>query len=576
MFSSFTSNRLNWLLSGLVVFTFFFLLGGRGLNEPDEGRYAEIAREMVETGDWVVPHIWNVPHLDKPPMTYWLVALSLKTFGINEWAVRLPLALAGLGGVLGVWRLARSMGGYRAARWSVLILISSTLYFTMARMLTTDVILTFCVTWAMACLWESWRSLDELSAVDEDARAKAGRKFFWWHSLVWVFLAMGFLTKGPVVLLFPVAALLALTIYRREDSIRRSLLILGVVMGFGLFAVLALPWFLAVFQIAPQSFDFMVKGQLAAHALGAAAKNRAQPPYYFFAILPVAFLPSTVLLGWLWRRAHWRQLSLVQREAWVLLTTWASFTFVFFSVNSAKLPAYILPMFPALALLVALRWPEWENFELPLWARRVWLVSPLLGIGAFALTARFVFGELDANWVWGLLAAVVVAAVALILLAARWSSATTALLVCALGLVNLLVITGLLPRIETRLKSNQTLKPLGEALRNEFHPGDQVVCWGRFPQGLPFYAHPAISSTNRPFLGGMPLHRIPFEFPGNRERFGDRLLPDLAALDNLLHGTNCVWVVSFQGTLEPLHPPATNASLRRIIRTGQWDLSVNR
>ncbi|MST00629.1 MAG: hypothetical protein EXS29_04885, partial [Pedosphaera sp.] len=114
--------RANRLVLALAALLFFALLGTRSLNEPDEGRYGEIAREMVESGDWLVPRIWYVPHLDKPPMTYWLVAFSIKAFGVNEWAIRLPLALAGLSGALAAFLLARSVAGDRAARWAVLIL----------------------------------------------------------------------------------------------------------------------------------------------------------------------------------------------------------------------------------------------------------------------------------------------------------------------------------------------------------------------------------------------------------------------------------------------------------------------
>ena len=73
-------------LPALTLFAFFILLGNRPLNEPDEGRYSEVAREMIETGNWLVPHFWYLPHLDKPPLTYWLVAVSMKIFGQNEWA----------------------------------------------------------------------------------------------------------------------------------------------------------------------------------------------------------------------------------------------------------------------------------------------------------------------------------------------------------------------------------------------------------------------------------------------------------------------------------------------------------
>lgn len=155
----FTETRQRRLLLLLTAFTFFILLGSRALNEPDEGRYSEVAREMIETGDWIVPHLWYLPHLDKPPMTYWLVAVSMKMFGQNEWAARLPLALAGMSGVLAVWMLGCSLGGRRVGFWSALILQTSLLYFAMARMLTTDMFLTTFNIWAIYFFWRSWRCL---------------------------------------------------------------------------------------------------------------------------------------------------------------------------------------------------------------------------------------------------------------------------------------------------------------------------------------------------------------------------------------------------------------------------------
>ena len=109
MTSNVDSSRQRWWLLALTLFTFFFLLGSRSLNEPDEGRYAEIAREMIELNDWLVPHLWYVPHPHKPPLTYWAVAVSISIFGQNEWAVRLPLALAGISGVWVEWRLVKEV-----------------------------------------------------------------------------------------------------------------------------------------------------------------------------------------------------------------------------------------------------------------------------------------------------------------------------------------------------------------------------------------------------------------------------------------------------------------------------------
>ena len=283
--------RSNRLVFALAVLIFFGLLGTRSLNEPDEGRYGEIAREMAVSGDWLVPRIWYVPHLDKPPMTYWLVALSIKAFGVNEWAIRLPLALAGLSGVLAAFLLARSMAGDRPARWTVLILSTSLLYFAMARMLTTDIFLAQFIVWAGYFFWRSWQTLDNWDSAD--VRANLLKQFLGWQLAMWVALAGGFLTKGPVALAIPFAAITALTVFRRKECRRWKLQLLGAAVGIPIFCLLALPWFLLVFQNVPQAFDFMVRDRFAGHALGTTVKNRGGPLLYFVPILVIGFLPWT-------------------------------------------------------------------------------------------------------------------------------------------------------------------------------------------------------------------------------------------------------------------------------------------
>ncbi|MFM8471436.1 MAG: ArnT family glycosyltransferase [Limisphaerales bacterium] len=174
-----SDQRTPWWFLPFVALLFIGLLGTRSLNEPDEGRYAEIAREMVETGNWLVPHIWYVPHLDKPPLTYWAVAASLSVFGVNEWAVRLPLALAGLSAAWATFLLVRSVAGGAAGRAAVLVFGTSALAWVMARMLTTDMFLTQFIAWAVYCFWRSWRSLDALeerSAVGDQPSTEAGEE----------------------------------------------------------------------------------------------------------------------------------------------------------------------------------------------------------------------------------------------------------------------------------------------------------------------------------------------------------------------------------------------------------------
>lgn len=608
MFGSSNLSRQRWLLAGLTLLTFLFLLGGRSLNEPDEGRYATIAQEMIQRGDWLVPHLWYVPHLDKPPMTYWLVAASMSVFGQNEWAVRLPLALAGMAGVLLAYLFARRMAGERAALWAALILQSSMLYFVMARMLTTDIFLTQFIGWAIYCFWRSWQSLEPVA--EANARAARGKgSFLLWHVAGWVAMGLGFLTKGPISLAVPLVASLALAIYRYRDKVRLKALGLSTLIGVLAFVAIALPWFLLVFQRVPKAFDFMVFGQAVGHALGTAIKNRSGHSLYFFAILAVGFLPWTVLLSWLWRRAHWRSLSDSQKDGWLLLSVWSLFTFTVFTLSTAKLPAYILPIFPALAIMVAVRWfgeahlvPRIEPHGVPLtrpsgtfspageaegdegarfsgrtpdWVWRVCLCSAPLLMAAIPVAIHFAFRLSEPPWLKVQFAGGLAALVAFWWISRTWSSTRQVGGAVVLALVNLCLFAFNAPSIETHLRSNQTLKPLAAALKREYCPGDAVVCWGQLPQGLPFYAYPVISPSRRPLIGGMPLNQVPFEFPGNRERFGDLLLDDEGVLASLLSLNRRVLVVAFQGTFDRLQAAKPKRQLRMITRVGRWELFTN-
>lgn len=637
-----SESRQPWWFVAAVLLLFFCLLGTRSLNEPDEGRYAEIAREMVETGNWLVPRIWYVPHLDKPPFTYWAVAVSLSVFGVNEWAVRLPLALAGLSAACATFLFVRSVAGAAAARWSVLLLGTSALYWVMARMLTTDIFLTQFVAWAVYFFWRSWRSLDllEPSAVPAsslhppasvadaeeepdpagDARALAARHSFGWQLAAWAAMAGGFLTKGPIALIIPLVAFGALLWWRRsrvqaakaEDyslvpfgsllmwwrrgttDTRLSVLLFGALAGVPLFAVLALPWFWMVWETVPHSFEFMVKGQVVGHAVQAAAKNRAQPFWFFVPVLIGGFLPWTLLLGWLWRRAHWRSQDAKTQEAWLMLSVWAGFTFVLFSLNSAKLMHYILPMFPALAALVALRWPvpgasasdatsslsvpqlAGSETGVPRWVWRALPAGAVLPLIVFPMACWFVFKIQDQLWVKFAPFAATMLLVVVGWESRKWSPALCARWACGLAAVALFVVVALTPLVDTELRSNQTLKPLGLALKREFQEGDLVVIRHRIPQGLPFYAHPVISAARRPYLSGLPEHRMPFEFPGNRERFGDRVLKDDHIFSNLLAGQQRVLVVGFKGSFTSARPLARGKPLRLLAQVGDWELFSNR
>jgi 4-amino-4-deoxy-L-arabinose transferase-like glycosyltransferase len=564
--------RVPWALLLLTICTFFVLLGSRGLEEPDEGRYAEIGREMIETGNWLVPHLWYLPHFDKPPMTYWLVAFSIKAFGQNEWAVRLPVALAGLSGVWAAWLLACSIGGRRAGFWSVLILQTSVLYFAMARLLTTDIILTQFVAWAVYFFWRSWLWV-------RNAPKGASPKSFWlWHLGAWVAIALGFLVKGPVALAIPLAAMGPVALFRWKTLTRRGLLCGGFIAGMVLFLALAAPWFLAANRAVPGTLNYLVFHQAAGHVLGTTIKGRRGFAFYFFVVLAVGLLPWTWLLGWLWRREHWRKMPDLRKDGWLMLNSWSIFTFTLFSLTHSKLAPYILPIFPAVAVMLGVRFfgESEETVSAPGWIWRCCVLTPLLMLIAFSVAISPVYHVVLPRWMAWQAPVLAVATVVIFWAARKWRASQSAGAAVGLGILSLLVIAGELTPFEVDLKSNQTLKPLGAAVRENYHAGDTLVCWGQLPEGLPFYAGPAISATNRPFFGGMNLTRAPFEFPGNQERLGSLLLPSEEAFFKLLAGNKRVLVVVQQKTSTRLQKLLPDVPFRILAESGQWELFSNR
>ena len=325
--------RWGW---ALAVAACYFAFIGTGLNEPDEGRYAEIAREMAMVdSDWFTPHLNGIPHFQKPPLLYWLTALPLKVLGVHFWAVRLPVVLAALGTLaLTAW-LARMLLGSGMRRAAVLVLASSAGFFGLARVLMPDMLLTFWITAAIACVVH---------------RHRGGGAFWGWA----FFLAMGlgFMTKGPMALVVPLCATLGL----RWGTPRAERPQLPRVRGLALTLALGLSWFVAQSLARKELFDYFTGNELLAR-FASAKHGRSKPWWFFIAVLPVAFLPWTAWLSTpahrLWQR--WRQRVPIGPGAGLLLG-WVGPPFVILSLSGSKLPTYILPLLPALTLGVVAWW----------------------------------------------------------------------------------------------------------------------------------------------------------------------------------------------------------------------------
>ncbi len=316
-------------LPALLFLAFLVLLNGNsavGLFESSEARYAEVAREMVETGDYLSPQIDYVHHFTKPPLTYWITSAAYGLFGVNTFGARFFLAVAAVLILYLTARLYRLDHPGADGVWAAAFLFFSLEFFAMGKVLTTDLYLTLWIT-AGFLLW----SLRERGML-------GGRAF---SVLCGMAAALGFMTKGPVCLLFWGAVLVPYALWKDRG---RSLSGFLSPWCWGTFLVLVAPWFLAVGFLHPGLLSYLI---LRESFEAAYSSNRYHPGpfYYYLPVFLAGFLPWWVLVA-----ARWREALKPERKLWLL---WAVVPLVLWSFFAAKLPTYILPTFPAWALLAA-------------------------------------------------------------------------------------------------------------------------------------------------------------------------------------------------------------------------------
>jgi 4-amino-4-deoxy-L-arabinose transferase-like glycosyltransferase len=340
------NSRTHLALSlGLLLFAaavlFFAGLGRLPLLEPDEGRNAEVGREMLASGDWITPHFDGFAYLDKPAAFFWMVAASLKTFGVSEGAARLPSALMGLATMLLVWFLARRMFGDAAGLRAGLVFAACPLALVLAREVIFDMTLTFLVTLAMVAFW---------LAEEKNFRAP------WFDALMFVAMGKAVITKGFVGILIPVMAIL---IYEAARGRWREWLRLRWGWGLLIFLALTLPWFIAV-SLRNPDFPRYALWNESLKRFTTGASHRGGGILYYLPVFLGGFFPWSfflLLAGW-HRVRRWRELKQEAARPILFLLCWAAWVFVFFTVSHSKLPAYILPALVPLSILMGRAWQD--------------------------------------------------------------------------------------------------------------------------------------------------------------------------------------------------------------------------
>ncbi|MBA8734099.1 glycosyltransferase family 39 protein [Chromobacterium violaceum] len=332
-----------WLLFALI---WFGSLGYRGLIHADEGRYATISLFMLHSGDWVTPRLNGLLYFEKPILQYWMGALSFAAFGVNEFAARFWPGLTGFLSVAAVSLTARRLWGAEAGRHAALAAGGMAWIVANSHFLSLDMGVSFFLTAALCGFLLAQRA----EASREETR--------WAMWLTWAAMAGATLSKGLIGLLIPGATLVLYSLVNWQWSFWKRM---HWISGLALFLALTAPWFVLVSERNPDFARFFFIREHFERFLTTEHK-RTGAPWYFAPYLILGLLPWTTLLPRMVRDA-WADRASSLRIGRLLLI-WCVFIFAFFSKSSSKLPSYILPMFPALALMLAHSLPRMAPGEL--------------------------------------------------------------------------------------------------------------------------------------------------------------------------------------------------------------------
>jgi len=439
------------------------------LMEPDEGRYAEIPREMLATGNFITPHLNGVEYFEKPALQYWLTAASMKIFGENEGATRVvPAVAATINVFLTMW-LARLMFTGRTALLAGVILATSTLHIVVGSIDILDMLITMFMTLSLTAFYK--------------VQCTDNRR---WYLLFYAAMALGLLTKGLISIVLPLGIVFWYMVFTRKWSIMRQLFYWP---GILLFFVIAVPWFYLVCQANPDFFYFFF---IREHFLRFATKfaQRYQPFWFFIPMIILGtfpwmgFLPSLLSKNGIIRKME----SAENKRNIIFLLVWFFVIFIFYSISDSKLVPYIMPCFTPLAILLAAsirrssQQGKWLSYGL-------WLNC----LGWFIFTAALIIYSVHADYLsagqifrkgWLIFVSMSVGLIGVLLV--WFKTKKIRCTVSALAVVAFLFACGL-QSIHGQVAMQRTAVYVSDEIAQTIQPDDVVVSYGYYVQGLPFY-----------------------------------------------------------------------------------------
>ncbi len=460
------------ILTVLLAVFFGLMIGNRPLSVPDEGRYVEIPREMVETGNYLTPRLNGVKYFEKPVLFYWLEASSIKLFGLHESTLRLWPALFALFGCLSVYVAGRRLFSRRTGLVATIVLATNVLYYSMSRAIILDMPVSAFLTAALLSFLVGMHEIPGLR-----------RRLLLWS--FYVFCAFAVLTKGLIGIVIPGIIIGAWIVMLGEWRVLKTIYLPS---GLALFLLIAAPWHILIIRANPEFFHFYF---IQEHFLRYLTKmhDRYHPAWFFIPIILAGLFPWSVFLmqsvryslptSWFERYEH--------RDA-LFLILWAGLVFLFFSGSDSKLVPYILPVFPPLALLIGRYLADaWDSKEFPglRLGYHMLLIAALLLSGAFLMVPYFsLVLNVQALGVYSYLLAITLTAgaVSAWVLARKRGFQPFFIAIVAMSVLFLLEVNAAAPRVQPN-----SIKDLAVVLKPLLKPGDEVANYSNYYQDLPVY-----------------------------------------------------------------------------------------
>lgn len=460
------------ILSLIISLFFGVFLGTRPLSVPDEGRYTEIPREMVESGDFVTPRLNGVKYFEKPPLVYWLTSASLKNFGVNEWALRFWPAIFALFGCLATYLFGRRFYDRQTGIASSLILATSLLYYAHSRILILDMPVSALLTGSLfsffAALFEKNKNRKRLLL--------AG--FF-------ILSAGALMTKGLLGIALPGCIILLWSLfYKRWEALKYAFSPWGIL----LFLALALPWHILASLRNPEFFDFYIIHEQILRFLTTVHK-RSQPFWFFIPIIILGLFPWVSFLTKAAKETYYTIKT--KSETYLtdaFLVIWIVFIFLFFSASSSKLIPYIVPVFPAFALLLGRTISKaWSNNDVTAHTLSIRLFQGLaLLLIIAAPIALYIEKKLDNPLITPYAAATIgILLIGLITTFIYHRQKKMKALLLTIGLTSALMYIPL-NKAWVHLEG-RSIYPLAQELKKRLEKEDLVISWHRYYQDLPPY-----------------------------------------------------------------------------------------